>query len=287
MASTTLTRTWAPVVASVCGTYEPATTEELPLALPVQETSLPPGCYRYLQTGTNAVGGTSAVATVVRVDNTPPVAGALTVNGVDAGASPTTSQATAPFAIVRNDFADPETTMTSSTLRRSAATLSGGVCGTSFGGSTTIAGSPTQTGLAPACYRYVLTGTNSLTLAAAISTIVAYDPSPSGGAFRINTTSATAAGSTVNVAAGANFSVTSFTGYTETQSVLVSSTFTRTTGVSTAGICGGFDSATTVTLPSANQSQNGLANGCYRYELTGVNSFGGTASISSTVRVGP
>ena len=87
--------------------------------------------------------------------------------------------------------------------------------------------------------------------------------------------------------AGANFSVSAFTGYAETQSTLASSTFTRTTGVSTAGVCGSFDPASTVTLPSSTQPQNGLANGCYRYVLTGTNSFGGAASVTSTVRVGP
>jgi hypothetical protein len=287
LASTTLTRTWAPVVANVCGAYEPTTTESLPLALPIEETGLLPGCYRYVQTGTNGVGSSSSVATVVRVDATVPVAGALTVNGVEAASSPTASQAITPYGIVRTDFTDPETTMTSSTLVRSSSPLSGGVCGSTFGSATTLTGTPSQTGLASACYRYVLTGTNALGLAASVSTIVAYDPSPSGGAFTVNGAAGTAAGSSSVIATGRNFSVTAFTGYTETQTVLASSTFTRTTGVSAAGVCGDFDSGTTVTLPGSTQAQNGLPDGCYRYVLTGVNSFGGTASVSSTVRVGP
>lgn len=289
LASTTLTRTWAPVVASTCGTYDPLTTEELPLTLPVSETGLAPGCYRYLQTGTNGVGGSSSVATVVRVDSTPPVAGALTVNGVDAGDPPTMSRAIAPYAIARIDFSDPETTMSSRTLVRSAATLSGGVCGTSFGGSTTITGSPTQTGLGPACYRYVLTGTNSLSLTASVTTIVAFDSTlPTGGAFAVNGVAASAVGSSTSIAAGGSLSITGLSQYVDTQSGMASSTLTRTTGVSTAGVCGDFDGATTTTLTGGPTiPQPGLANGCYRYVLSGENTFGGSVSISSTVRVGP
>ena len=59
--SNVLTRTRAPVAASVCGTYDPATTVTLasPAVVPpiLTETGMAPGCYRYTQTGTNAVGG--------------------------------------------------------------------------------------------------------------------------------------------------------------------------------------------------------------------------------------
>ncbi len=59
------------------------------------ETGMAPGCYRYTQTGTNAVGGFVAVSTYVRVDTTGPVGGALTVNGVAATTAGSTSTATA------------------------------------------------------------------------------------------------------------------------------------------------------------------------------------------------
>jgi hypothetical protein len=162
------------------------------------------------------------------------------------------------------------------------------VCG-GFGTTTTLIGATAQTGLTTACYRYVLTGTNTLVPpAVTLTTIVTLDTTPpAGGAFTVNGGVASAAGTSSTVLTGANFSVTAFTAYTEAQSTLASSTFTRTTGVSTAGVCGNFDSATTVTLTSSTQTQNGLPNGCYRYVLTGVNSVGGTASILSTVRVGP
>ena len=61
IASNVLTRTRAPVAANVCGTYDPATTVTLasPAVVPpiITETGMAPGCYRYTQTGTNAVGG--------------------------------------------------------------------------------------------------------------------------------------------------------------------------------------------------------------------------------------
>ena len=152
-----------------------------------------------------------------------------------------------------------------------------------------MTGSPAQTPLTTNCYRYVLTGTHpQVPPAVTLTTTVLLDTTPPvNGVFTVNGAVATLAGSSSSVVAGANFSVSAFTGYAETQSTLASSTFTRTTGVSTAGVCGSFDAATTVTLPSSTQPQNGLANGCYRYVLTGTNSFGGAASVTSTVRVGP
>jgi hypothetical protein len=261
----------------------------LPLTLPVQETSLSPGCYRYVQTGTNAVGGSTSATTVVRVDTTPPVAGALTVNGVVAEGSSTTSQAIGPYAILRTDFTDPETTMTSSTLVRTSATLAGGVCGTTFGSSSTITGTPSQTGLAPACYRYVLTGRNSLALTASVSTIVALDSTvPTGGAFAANGVAASGVGSSSSIAPGGSFSITGLAQYVDAQSGLASSTLTRTTGTSVAGVCGSYDGSSTTALTGGPTiAQPDLANGCYRYVLTGVNGFGGTVSVTSTVRVGP
>ena len=287
-----LTRTRAPVAASVCGTYDPATTVTLasPAVVPpiLTETGMAPGCYRYTQTGTNAVGGFVATSTYVRVDTTGPVGGALTVNGVAATSTGSTSTATAAgYAMARTEWTDPESTITS-ILTRASATLTNGVCG-AFGTAATVTGSPAETSVTTNCYRYVLTGNNTLVPpAVTLTTIVRLDTTPPiSGVFTVNGAIATPAGSTSAVLAGANFSVSAFTGYVETQSTLASSTFTRTTGVSTAGVCGNFDPATTVTLPSSTQTQNGLPNGCYRYALTGANSFGGSASVSSTVRVGP
>jgi hypothetical protein len=286
---TTLVRTQATVAAGVCGaSYGSPVTLPYTVGTALTDSGLAPGCYRYTLTTTNGVGTARAVRSTVRVDTTGPVGGALAVNGVDATPSGSSSTAIAAgFTLARTDWTDPESTVTS-VLNRAPATLTGGVCG-GFGTATTVTGTAAQTGLATGCYRYVLTGTNTLVPPAlTLTTIVMLDTTPpAGGAFTVNGSAASAAGTSTTVLAGANFSVSAFTGYTDAQSTLVSSTFTRTTGVSTAGVCGSFDGATTVTLPSSVQTQNGLANGCYRYVLTGVNGFGGTASITSTVRVGP
>ena len=289
MVGNVLSRSEASVAASVCGTFSVPTDLTLTAPYSATETDLAPGCYRYVLTGTNGVGGTATRTTTVRVDTTPPTLGVLTVNGVDAASTATTSTAMGSYPIVRTDFSDPETTMTTRTLTRASTTLSGGVCGTSFGTATTLTGAPTQSGLASACYRYVLTGINSLTLSSVVSTIVALDATlPTGGGFSVNGVAATGAGSSSTIAAGGSFSVTSLAGYVDAESGLASSTLTRTTGVSTAGICGNYDAATTVTVAGGPTiSQAGLSNGCYRYVLTGVNGFGGTASVTSSVRVGP
>ncbi len=62
-------------------------------------------------------------------------------------------------------------------LTRRAAALSGATCGT-FGAPTTIAGSPTQAGLAQGCHLYTLTGTDNLGNTSSLSTTVKVDPAP-------------------------------------------------------------------------------------------------------------
>ena len=292
-ATVTLERTETTIVSP--GLCDTTYVNPVPMAFTVNtaisESGLEAGCYRYTVTTTNGVGGVARVMATVRVVLTLPVGGALNVNGVDATNAGSTSQATVnSFTIARTDWTDPETVITS-TLVRTTATLLGGVCGTAWGSPLTIAVTTQTSTPTTNCYKYVLTGTNPLVgPPQTLTTIVMLDTSaPASGAFRVAGVNASAAANVPqsNQASGANFSVSSFTNYTEPSSVLVSSTFTRTTGVSTAGVCGNFDASTTVTLPNSTQTQNGLPNGCYRYTLTGVNSFGLTASISAQVRVGP
>ena len=242
-ATTTLVRTQTTVAAGVCGTvFGTPVTLSYVVATALTDAGLAPGCYRYTLTARNGVGTAATVLSTVRVDTTGPVGGALTVNGVAATSAGTTSTATAAgYSITRTEWTDPESTVTS-TLTRAQATLTNGVCG-AFGTAATVTGSPPQTGLATNCYRYVLTGNNTLvTPAVTLTTIVMLDTTPPvNGVFTVNGAVATAAGSSSSVVAGANFSVSAFTAYAETQSTLASSTFTRTRGVSTAGVCGSFD----------------------------------------------
>ena len=274
----------------MCGTYVAATTVTLaspPVVPPViTESGMAPGCYRYTQTGTNAVGGPTSVSTYVRVDTTAPVGGALTANAVAAttGTGSQSWSTTGAWTVERTDYTDPETTLTSTLNRTVATTLTNGTC-SSFGSSTTVVGVPTESGIAGGCIRYIFTGRNTLNLTApAIITIVRIDTtSPTGGTFTVNGSAASAAGSSSSSATG-TFTVVTGTAFADAQSGIASSTFTRTYGPT----CATLDDTTTVPVTGASPvTETGLAAGCYRYARTGVNIAGLSTTLSTTVTVGP
>ena len=68
LAGRAFTRTWAPVTGGACGAFAPTTTVVLDAGSPPAQTALPGGCYRYEQTGTNGVGGSTSLVTTVIVD---------------------------------------------------------------------------------------------------------------------------------------------------------------------------------------------------------------------------
>ncbi len=190
--SSDLTESFATLSGNVCGTYGAAT---LITGNPAQSGKAT-GCWKYVLTGTDNVGNTVSITTTVKVDLDDPTSGALTVNGQAADTGGTTvSYAKAAFPIdSRTDWVDAESGLATSTLTRASATLSGNACGT-FGTTTTIVGTPSQTGLATNCYRYVLTGTDNAGNAVSVSTIVKYDTAaPTGGALTVNAVAATAPG---------------------------------------------------------------------------------------------
>jgi hypothetical protein len=170
--SSVLTRQSASLVGGVCGTFGPSVTIT---GAPAQGP-LPTGCYRYQLLGTDRVGNTASRVTTVRVDTTAPVGGALTVNGTAAAVAATQSlNATGTWTLSRTEWTDADSGMTSSTLTRASAPIVDGACG-AFGSTTTITGTPTQTGTSRTCYRYVLTGTNGVGGTSTISTIVQVGP---------------------------------------------------------------------------------------------------------------
>ena len=137
------------------------------------QTGLTTKCWKYTLTGTDNAGNASAVSTTVRVDVTAPTTGALTVNGgIASGVGTTTTASSGSFTIgTRTAGTDAASGLASSDLTRSFASLSGSTCG-SFGSTTTIVGSPAQTGLATGCYLYTLTNTDNVGNTVQISTTV-------------------------------------------------------------------------------------------------------------------
>lgn len=284
LVSSTLTRTSAPVSASTCGEFDPATTIELPDAVPIDQGPLDPGCYRYTQTATNLVGGVSTVSTTVRVDTTAPVGGALTANGTEgaAGTGSVSMSTTGAWTVERTDFVDAETTLTSTLTRAVATGLSNGAC-SRFGSAVTVVDAPVEAGITGGCIRYVLAGRNTLNLAApSLTVIVRVDTTPpTGGALRVNGVSASPAGTTSTSATG-TFTISSRTTFSDPHTGMDSTTLVRTSGPS----CDALDPSTSTELTGAVPlAQTDMPAGCHRYELTGVSTVGLTSTISTFVVV--
>ena len=285
IASTVLTRTWAPVTSGTCGAFDGSTTVTLDGALPIGQEALPVGCYRFTQTGTNGVGRSASVSTTVRVDSTAPTGGVLVANGTTAteGAASLSWSTTGAWTTERVDFTDPESTLTSSLTRSVTTSLVNGSCG-SFGGTTTRTGAPVESGVATGCVRYVLTGRNSLNLTTAVTTIVRVDRSaPTGGALTVNGVAATTAGSTSTSGTG-TFAISRVTAFADSHSGMAGSTLSRTWGPT----CDQLDPDSTVEVTGAAPLQEtSLPAGCYAYALTGTNTLGLTSVVTTSVVVGP
>lgn len=286
LVSSTLMRTWAPVVANVCGVFDPATTEAVTGTLPIAQGPLAAGCYRYTQTATNLVGGSSSVTTTVRVDTTAPTGGALGANGTAAvtGTGAVSTSTTGAWSVERTDFTDPESTLTSTLTRAAATSLSNGSCGR-FGGASTVTGAPVESGLVTGCVRYVLAGRNSLNLSALSLTVtVRVDTTPpTGGALRVNGVNASAVGTTSTSASG-TFTISTRTAMSDTHTGVTTTTVTRTSGPA----CDALDPDTeTVIAGSLPIPQTGLGAGCHRYVLASTNGAGLTSTISTSVVVPP
>jgi hypothetical protein len=69
---------------------------------------------------------------------------------------------------------------------------------------------------------------------------------------------------------------------TDTGSGVASSTLVRTTATLSNDVCGSFGSPVTIV---GSPSQSGLADGCYKYTLTGTDNVGNSASVATTVKV--
>src|SRR5207253_622442 len=133
-------------------------------------------------TSADAAGNTTAASAIAFTnDSNAPAGGALTVNGTAASSGGTTSYSTSgSFPIdARTDYSESQSStesgLSSSTLTRETASLSGNSCGT-FGSPATISGNPSQT-LSTGCYLFTLRGTDNVGNSTSVSTSVIVDTS--------------------------------------------------------------------------------------------------------------
>ena len=129
-------------------------------------------------TASNPAGLTSAGTTfTAQNDSTAPTGGAFTANGTVATGVGSSSYLTSGTTLTlsgRTDYSDAGSGIASSTLTIQSATLSGNTCG-SYGSTTPISGTTSQTVAGGNCYLLTLTGTDFVGNTATISTVVKVD----------------------------------------------------------------------------------------------------------------
>jgi hypothetical protein len=286
LAGSTLVRESATFSGGACGAFgSPVTITGNP-----SQTGLTTGCYRYTLTGTDQVGNTSTVSTVVRYDATAPTQ-SVTLS------SPGGASLTGANIYVRTNVAG------SFTLTSSVTDDQTGPASVTFPAVTTAgwthpaqtvtigSGSPPTVGYTSSTYSWTAAagrpGNTTLTAADQIgntgTTVLAFvrdNTAPGGSALTVNGTGGTAAGSTSFNRTGA-FTIAR-TDYTDAGSGLASSVLTLETATLVGNACGTYGAPTVLTGAPA---QSGLTTGCYRYRLTGLDKVGNTASRTTVVKV--
>ena len=293
VATSTLVRERATLSANTCDTtWTNATTIT---GSPTQSGLATAFCYRYTLTGTDNVGNSASIFTIVKLDTSAPSFGSPALTLSDTGAfahypgSGTTvyyngnTGTSSSITVNAPNVADGETGIQKVNFPALGSAFAGGGDDTSSPYSTTY----TWTSSADSGTKAV-TATNGITNTSTSSFSLVRDvTAPAGGAVTVNSVVATAGGSTSTDTDG-SFSITGRTDYTETQNATQSglasggSTLVRESATLTANACGSFGSPTTV---SGTTSQSGLTTGCYRYTLSGTDNVGNTTSISTIVKV--
>ena len=120
-----------------------------------------------------------------------------------------------------------------------------------------------------------------LSSAATNFTLTSDSAAPTGGAVTVNGVAASGGGTQSYDGDGA-FTIGLRTDYTDALSGLAASTLTREQGLLAADACSAYGAPTTIV---GTPAQSGLATGCYRFVLTGVDNVGNTVSITTIVKV--
>jgi hypothetical protein len=253
------------------------------------DTSVAAGtCYRYREVATDNVGNqaVSGESGTVKVDTSAPSVPSLTLSGATGST----------YISGTTVFINPQAGRSGSfQVDASASDAESGIEKVTFptlagfsagGGDDTL--SPYQSsyswsGAVGASGAQGVTATNNAGLQASSSFTVTPDVTPpTGGALTVNGVAATSGGSSSTNTSG-SFPIDLRTDWVETASAtasgLVASTLTREYGTT----CASFGAPTTIV---GSPAQSGLAAGCYRYTLTGVDRVGNQMSVSTTVTVG-
>jgi hypothetical protein len=122
-------------------------------------------------TAHNNASLTNTASFTVTPDTANPTGGAVTANGSSSDSYNTTGT----IAIAKTNFTDGGSGIATNVITRATASLAGNSCVSSFSGAVVVPGA-SDAGLANACYRYTLTGTDNVgNVATALSAIVKVD----------------------------------------------------------------------------------------------------------------
>jgi hypothetical protein len=297
LASSTLTRQTATlsssdgIAAGSCGSYGSAITISS-RATPISQNLTGPSCYLYTLTGTDNVGNSTSITTLVKVDTSGPSAPSVTLSSASGNTfvSGTTVYINAQAGKSGSfQAAATSTDNDSGILKLNFPALSGF---TSGGGDTSS--SPYQTtynwtGAVGASGNQTITNYNNANLTNSNTFTVTPDTSnPTGGALTVNATNATGPGST-STTSNPNFAIGTRTNYTDGGSGLASSTLTvrsaTLTSNSTCGAAGSGGPYTSATTISGTTNPAITVGYCYIYTLTGTDNVGNATSVSTTVKV--
>jgi PKD repeat protein len=280
LASSTLTLATATLSANACGTFGAPTTI---VGSPAQAVAT--GCYRYTLTGVDRVGNQTSLTTTVKVDTSSPTRPSLSFTGLSSNTYYNTTSNTLYFSPARAGAftvtaatSDPDSGLAGYTF---SSLTANGFTGTQTGGQDVYAfgTTATQPAAAPTIAATNNAGSNS---ANATYTLLSDSSAPTGGALTVNSTVATAAGSSSFNTTG-SFTIGTRTDYNaDTGAGLLTSVLTRATGTLSNNVCSSFGTPTTIT---GNPTQTGLTEGCYLYTLTGTDRVANAAILSTTVKV--
>jgi hypothetical protein len=279
------------IAAGNCGNFGSPTTISS-RATPISETLTEPNCYLYTLSGTDKVGNSASISTIVKVDTSGPSAPSVSLSSASGNTfvSGTTVYINAQAGKSGSfQAAATSTDNDSGILKLNFPTLTGFSSG---GGDTSS--SPFQTtynwtGAVGATGSQTITSYNNANLTNTASFTVTPDTTnPTGGALTVNGTNATGAGST-STTSNPGFAINTRTDYTDGGSGLASSTLTvrsaTLTSNTTCGAAGSGGPYTSATTISGTTNPTITVGYCYLYTLTGTDKVGNATSISTLVKV--
>ena len=273
-ATSALTREDGTLAGDACSSYgAPATIVGTPA-----QNGLATGCYRYVLTGTDNVGNTTTITTVVKVDTSDPTAPSLSLS--DSSAAVHTTGTTAfyrPSGSGSFDVGASSTDAQSGIASYSFPALAGFTTSGAGASRTYTLATPTE----PDGGKPVSAQNNAGRSNSSNFTLTADASDPTGGALVVNGVASTLVG-TQSYDGDGSFTIGTRTDYTDTLSGISSSTLTREDGTLAGDACSSYGAPATIV---GTPAQNGLATGCYRYTLTGSDNVGNSVSRSTVVKV--